>query len=124
MAVFSPDGRTLLTAGNDKTARLWDAATGQAKGEPMRHEGAVWAATFSPDGKLLVTGGTDMNARVWDTATGRQQGGSIPHEGTVLAVGFGRDSRTVLTAGSDNAAPDLATRRRYLEGETARGMGG
>src|SRR5262249_50010673 len=49
-AVFSPDGRRTLTASADKTARLWDAATGAPIGEPMRHEDEVVDAVFSPDG--------------------------------------------------------------------------
>ena len=37
-AQFSPDGQRVVTASEDKTARLWDAATGKAIGEPMKHE--------------------------------------------------------------------------------------
>ena len=39
-AAFSPDGKRIVTASSDKTARIWDAATGQPIGEPLRgHEG-------------------------------------------------------------------------------------
>ena len=38
-AAFSPDGTRVVTASDDKTARVWDAATGKPLGEPMRHEG-------------------------------------------------------------------------------------
>ena len=47
VAVFSPDGRRILTASADKTARLWDAATGAPIGEPMRHEDEIVDAAFS-----------------------------------------------------------------------------
>ena len=40
MAVaFSPDGKTVLTGSDDKTARLWDAATGQPVGPPLAAPG-------------------------------------------------------------------------------------
>ena len=38
-AQFSPDGQRVVTASIDKTARVWDAETGRAIGEPMKHEG-------------------------------------------------------------------------------------
>ena len=41
-AAFSPDGQRIVTASQDKTARLWDAATGKPIGEPLRgHEDRV-----------------------------------------------------------------------------------
>ena len=41
-AAFSPDGTRIVTASEDKTARIWDAATGKPIGEPLKgHEGAV-----------------------------------------------------------------------------------
>ena len=53
---FSPDGKTVLTGSWDGTARLWDAATAQPLGPPMRHQGEVLAVAFSPDGKTVLTG--------------------------------------------------------------------
>ena len=71
---FSPDGKTVLTGSHDKTARLWDAATGRPLGLPMTHQGAVRAVAFSPDGKTVLTGSADKTARLWDAATGRPLG--------------------------------------------------
>ena len=51
---FSPDGKTVLTGSDDKTARLWDASTGQPIGQPLTHQDAVRAVAFSPDGKTVT----------------------------------------------------------------------
>jgi WD40 repeat protein/tRNA A-37 threonylcarbamoyl transferase component Bud32 len=54
-AVFSPDGKRVLTAGQDGTAHVWDAATGKEllvlKGSATGLKNAV----FSPDGRRIVT---------------------------------------------------------------------
>lgn len=69
---FSPDGTCVLTSSDDKTARLWDAHTGAALGEPFRHDdrmggaGGVRSIAFSPDGARLVTDSFDNTARLWD----------------------------------------------------------
>jgi hypothetical protein len=65
-AQFSPDGQRVVTASEDNTARVWDAATGNAIGQPMKHEGVVYSARFSPDGQRVVTASEDNTARVWD----------------------------------------------------------
>ena len=69
-AAFSPDGTRIVTASDDSTARLWDAATGAQIGVPMRHEESVYSAAFSPDGTRIVTASEDKTARLWDAATG------------------------------------------------------
>ena len=78
---FSPDGKTVLTGSQDKTARLWDAATGRPLGSPMAHQGAVSAVAYSPDGKTVLTGSADFTARLWDAATGRPLGQPMAHQG-------------------------------------------
>jgi hypothetical protein len=66
VAAFGPDGMRIITASRDRTARVWDAATGEPLTEPMRHDNRVNAAAFSPDGSRVVTGSADGTARVWD----------------------------------------------------------
>ena len=46
-AVFNRDESRILTWSEDKTARLWDAATGQEVVPPLRHEGSVSGAAFN-----------------------------------------------------------------------------
>jgi hypothetical protein len=54
---FSPDSKTLASAGKDKTRRLWDVATGRNIATLPGHTGEVCTLAFSPDGKTLAWGG-------------------------------------------------------------------
>ena len=65
-ASFSPDGSRIVTAGNDKTAKVWDARSGGEALTLKGHTGFVRSAAFSPDGSRIVTGGDDNTAKVWD----------------------------------------------------------
>jgi len=96
-AVFSPDGRRILTASADKTARLWDATTGAPVGEPMHHEDEVVAAVFSPDGARIATASKDRTARLWDAATLKPVGEPMRHEHPLDRVAFNSTGTRIVT---------------------------
>ncbi len=66
----SPGALKAVTASNDKSARVWDARTGELLLDLAGHTGYVYDARFSPDGTRVVTASLDGTARIWDAQTG------------------------------------------------------
>jgi WD40 repeat protein/tetratricopeptide (TPR) repeat protein len=104
VAVFSRDGRRILTASRDGTARVWDAATGLAVSPPVRHGAEIVSGTFSPDGRWFATTSRDWTARVWDATTGEPITPSLKHDETVNSCTFSEDGKRVLTSSDDGTA--------------------
>ena len=100
---FSPQGSRgglrVVTASKDKTARVWDAMTGEKKLE-LKHEGPVWHASFNHEGTKIVTASEDKTARVWNAETGEALL-SLKHLDTVRSAAFSPDGRWILTASDD-----------------------
>ncbi len=103
-AEFSADGQRAVTASSDKTARVWDARSGQPLTGPLRHEGNVSSAQFSPDGQRVVTASEDKTARVWDARTGLALNQPLRHQDVVMSARFSPDGQRVVTASTDNTA--------------------
>ena len=101
---FSPDGKYLGTGSKDKTARLWDLATGKTIRVFTGHTDAVQGVAFSPDGKYLLTASDDTTARLWDIASGQTVKVFSGHSSYIEAVAFSPDGKTIVTAGGDPTA--------------------
>jgi WD40 repeat protein len=61
---FSPDGKHLAAACQDKTVRVFDPATGEQTAVALEHKDFVYSVAFSPDGKRLLSVGRD-SVKVW-----------------------------------------------------------
>jgi hypothetical protein len=104
-AAFSADGKHIVTASRDKTARVWSAATRTSIHTLVGHAEDVIGASFSPDGKRIVTASADKTARLWDAATGEQVGGPfVGHSDTVSGAAFSADGKRIVTASWDKTA--------------------
>ena len=67
---WSPDGKTIATAGFDNTVRLWEAATRKEIKSLEGHSKLVLAVAFSPDSRELASASLDNSAKVWDIPGG------------------------------------------------------
>lgn len=114
---LSPDGKTLVTGSEDRTARLWSLERGKAVTAPLVHQGAVEKVGFSPDGQTVVTASRDGLVRFWETASGRPLGTPLQHAGDIQTVAHGPDGMLVLTtrAGTQETGQGLESTVRLWE---------
>jgi WD40 repeat protein/outer membrane protein OmpA-like peptidoglycan-associated protein len=98
-AQYSHDGKLVLTAGGDHSARLWSNSTTNVKFF-VGHDDQVTFASFSLDEKRIVTTSFDNTARVWDIKTEKQLL-KLKHGGNVWSARYSPDGRRILTAATD-----------------------
>jgi hypothetical protein len=97
-AASSADGKRVVTASYDETARVWDLESAKQIAVLRGHTSVVSSAAFSADGERVVTASADQTVRIWDVESGKEITVLKGHSYDVVSAAFSADGKRVMSA--------------------------
>jgi len=122
-AAFSTDGRLVLTGSDDRSARLWEAATGRELRRFYSPDRPIGAVAITNDSRFVLTDGYPDKPYLWDAATGKELNSFQGSYGPVAEVSLSYDARYLLSGGGRTAVLwDTVTGKEVWRFETVPGL--
>ncbi|MBI6549780.1 WD40 repeat domain-containing protein [Xenorhabdus lircayensis] len=98
---FSSDGRWLVSASSDYSARIWEIPTMRLKAALVGHEDDVEMAVFNPTSDLVATCSRDKSIRLFRVDNGQCQHVLQGHNTDVISVSWSADGTTLVSSSDD-----------------------
>lgn len=117
---FSPDGKRVVSASTDKTAKVWDIAENKEVLTIVGHTDIVRSVAYHPQGELIATGSYDKTIRLWDSTSGEMRMTLEGHTDKLLFVAFSPDGRRLVSTSNDGVVIvwDTVSGKRVFVKET------
>ncbi|PIE32585.1 hypothetical protein CSA56_14865 [candidate division KSB3 bacterium] len=97
----APDGRCLVSGGEDKIVRVWNPMTRECLFSLKGHEDHVLCVAITPDGTYAVSGSCDKTVRLWDLSIGRLIKTFRGHTDWVSVIDITPDGRRAVSGSRD-----------------------
>jgi WD40 repeat protein len=94
---FSPNGKRVLSAGWDKTVKIWNVETGKFIRTLSGHTNQVELVCVSGDGTMALSADTDGIVKVWNLQKRGECVHDLKHTGNVKAISFSADGKSIYT---------------------------
>jgi eukaryotic-like serine/threonine-protein kinase len=98
---YSPDGRHVASASEDRNITVWDVTTGKRTLFFEGHTDRIQGLAFSPDGQYFATASKDQTVKVWKALTGKEVHTLRGHQAEVLGVAYSPDGHHLASASGD-----------------------
>eukprot|EP00695_Tsukubamonas_globosa_P000417 TRINITY_DN1316_c0_g1_i1.p1 TRINITY_DN1316_c0_g1~~TRINITY_DN1316_c0_g1_i1.p1 ORF type:complete len:344 (-),score=87.34 TRINITY_DN1316_c0_g1_i1:45-1076(-) len=131
--LWGPLNKTILSAGDDCTLRLWDAETGTQIAIAQDHKKSINSISMSQDQSCVITASSDMTSRLYDARTlkflkeyqtERPVNAAVisPNTDHVL-LGGGQEAASVTTTASSSGKFEVRFFHKIFEDEIAQVKG-
>ena len=114
---YSPDGKVLASAGEDRSVRLWDTETNEEIATFVEHKDTVTGVAFFPDGKRFASVSLDGTVRWWSVSGEQEQGVLAKRQSPLRSIDISPDGKMLAVGSAMRASRRFV---RFMDSKTGK----